>query len=375
MMNGMPYSSAFCLLLAACLAPVQAGQASSPRLRGFATDATGSALPGVVVAVAAPGGPPSRAITDVAGWFTVTGLTPSRYHLTASLPGFRTVTRPDLLLNEGTDLTLELEMQVARLQEVEHVTLPPGTLTQPSGIRGTVSDTCGATIPGADITLTAESGRDVGRTTSDVDGTFRLKVAQPGSYQLSATLSGFRTFTQSDVAVEPGGQTPVDILLHIGWRVDMGPWVTPGDLRAAARSADAIVYLRIERVRGPREVCGVASQYQARPIDVIKRDSRGQPGDRFELLQQGSGTVSADGTAHPDERPYAEGDEFVALLTWNDRRQVFIRLAGPVYMIPIHDGRVAAGARVPGVTPDMTVNDLLATLRDRSDAGLPPIRR
>jgi hypothetical protein len=232
----------------------------------------------------------------------------------------------------------------------------------PSPITGTVTDTCDAAMPGVDVTVKSSDGLVVGRAVSGADGAFRIPDVEPGHYAVTASEVGFRTFSDPDVAVGKGWDARLRIRLRIAFRVELGP-VTSGDIFHAARSADAIVHLRIERVRGAREVCGVATQYQARVVEPVKRDPRGGPAGKFELLQQGSGRVSADGVAHPDEASYSEGDEFVALLTWNNHHRAFLRLTGRVYMIPIRDGKVSRDVRVAGVTAGMPVGELLEKLK------------
>jgi hypothetical protein len=180
---------------------------------------------------------------------------------------------------------------------------------------------------------------------------------------VSASFAGFRAFSDADVQVVSGFDTTLAIRLHMAARADVGPWVTSGDVFQTARLADAIVHLRIERVRGVREVCGVATEYEASVIELVKSHPEGGPAATFEFLQQGSGSVSAEGFAYPDEARYSVGDEFVALLGWSNRLRAFLRSTGPVYMIRIRDGKVAPDVRTPGATPGMAVRELLEKLK------------
>src|SRR5688572_10138477 len=62
---------------------------------GVATDASGSAIPGVTVTATPAGreGGAAVAVTDMAGAFHLTGLKPGAYEIEATLDGFQTIAR------------------------------------------------------------------------------------------------------------------------------------------------------------------------------------------------------------------------------------------------------------------------------------------
>ena len=350
-------------LLGLYLALLLANRQPVATLRVFVADAAGQPLPGVEIVARPAAGSAARAVTDGAGWVELGNLTPGHYRVTASLGGFETITRPDVALGNASDVTLELETKVLLSGDIDVIPPDPAKLRGPVAIRGTVTDTCGAVVPGTDVQIRGDDGKTVRRAVSAADGAFVFPDLPPGHYTATASLAGFRTFSDADVQVARGFDTRLDIRLHIASREDVGPWITFGDVFQAARRAPIIVHLRIERVRGVREVCAVAVEYQASVIHVVKADREGGPSSRFELLQQGSGSVSPDGSPRPDEPRYSVGDQFVALLAWNPRLRAFTRFAGPVYMIPIRDGRVAANLRTAGVAEGMSVSELLARLK------------
>src|SRR2546428_235089 len=81
---------------------------------------------------------------------------------------------------------------------------------------GNVTDETGAAIPGAMVTIThRETGasRDVA---TDAAGAYRFPTVQSGTYTITVKLTGFRTFTRSDVQLTLNNVTRVDAPLQVG---------------------------------------------------------------------------------------------------------------------------------------------------------------
>jgi len=112
---------AFLLLLAPALAFAQAGGAS---LAGTVKDASGAVLPGVTVEASSPAltEKTRSAVTDGSGQYRIIDLPPGTYTLTATLPGFNTVQRTDLVLSGSVTMTIAIDMKVGALQETITVT-------------------------------------------------------------------------------------------------------------------------------------------------------------------------------------------------------------------------------------------------------------
>jgi hypothetical protein len=79
-------------------------------------------------------------------------------------------------------------------------------------IEGTVKDPSGAVLPGATVEARAASGAVVS-TVSDEMGVFRFPSVAPGTYTVSANLSGFRPQTIENVQVGLGQIKKVDFTL------------------------------------------------------------------------------------------------------------------------------------------------------------------
>jgi iron complex outermembrane receptor protein/vitamin B12 transporter len=71
------------------------------------------------------------------------------------------------------------------------------------GITGTVSDSLGAVVPAATVTL-FQNGKDIASTTSDANGKFHFKIAQAGRYAVRAEGKTFADGCSAEVYAEPG---------------------------------------------------------------------------------------------------------------------------------------------------------------------------
>ncbi|MCA1584718.1 MAG: carboxypeptidase-like regulatory domain-containing protein, partial [Acidobacteria bacterium] len=108
------------VLGAPCLAFAQSTNAT---IDGVVRDPNAGVLPGVTMTVANDATGLSRTVvTGERGAYRVTELPPGRYTLRAELPGFATVERAGVVLSLGANLTLDLEMKVAALEETVTVT-------------------------------------------------------------------------------------------------------------------------------------------------------------------------------------------------------------------------------------------------------------
>ena len=80
-------------------------------------------------------------------------------------------------------------------------------------LTGTVSDSSGALIPGVDVTAkNINTGIADTRLTNET-GNFVFPSLQPGTYTLSATLSGFRTASYNNVVLGQGQQVRLNFSL------------------------------------------------------------------------------------------------------------------------------------------------------------------
>ncbi len=82
-------------------------------------------------------------------------------------------------------------------------------------IVGTVTDSTGAILPGAQVKVTSSATGQVKSVTTDKSGSYRVPLLSPGQYKVSATATGFETSTEN-VSVSAGAITQVSISLTVG---------------------------------------------------------------------------------------------------------------------------------------------------------------
>src|SRR5947207_11617535 len=85
-----------------------------------------------------------------------------------------------------------------------------------AAVRGVVTDASGGAIPGATVTVT-ESDRNVPHTvTTDNAGRYVVTALPPGEYTLSVELSGFKTYTHTNIPLAVQQQATFDVALDVG---------------------------------------------------------------------------------------------------------------------------------------------------------------
>src|SRR5450759_2104620 len=65
-----------------------------------------------------------------------------------------------------------------------------------AGLQGTVKDPSGATVANANVEISGASLLGVRKMKTDDSGEYRVTALPPGTYTLTVTAPGFRTFKQ-----------------------------------------------------------------------------------------------------------------------------------------------------------------------------------
>src|SRR6266581_3465778 len=95
----------------------------------------------------------------------------------------------------------------------------PSAFAQGVGaIGGTITDSSGAVLPGASVTLSNPRGSIGGsqEAVTDARGTFQFIRLVPGTYTVKAELGGFRSATEENIVVNADATARVDLKLDIG---------------------------------------------------------------------------------------------------------------------------------------------------------------
>ncbi len=82
-------------------------------------------------------------------------------------------------------------------------------------ILGTVKDAEGV-VPGATITITNLDTRASQRLVTNTAGYFEAPLLQPGSYEVTVTMTGFKTLTQTGLVLAVGQQLSLALKIDVG---------------------------------------------------------------------------------------------------------------------------------------------------------------
>ena len=97
------------------------------------------------------------------------------------------------------------------------VLAPVASLAQTTAqITGRVTDASGAVVPGVDVTLTNLDTGVARFAVTNESGAYAFPSLSPGPYRLQAALQGFRTFAQTDIVLQVGGNVVIDPALEAG---------------------------------------------------------------------------------------------------------------------------------------------------------------
>src|SRR5262245_30360275 len=85
---------------------------------------------------------------------------------------------------------------------------------------GTVHDSTGAVVPGGAVTVVNTGTAQSLSVTTDSTGSYSFPNLLPGSYDVTITAKGFRSYTQKDVAVIVNTVRREDVTLEVGQLAD-----------------------------------------------------------------------------------------------------------------------------------------------------------
>ena len=83
-------------------------------------------------------------------------------------------------------------------------------------VRGTVTDSSGASIPGATVTMTNDGTQISEKAITDQMGRYIFQVLKPASYTAAVESQGFKTVVRKNIILRVGDQTDIDFSLQVG---------------------------------------------------------------------------------------------------------------------------------------------------------------
>ena len=83
-------------------------------------------------------------------------------------------------------------------------------------IAGVVTDSSGAAIPNATVTVKSTALMAARTTNTGADGAYLFDLLPPGTYEVNVTFSGFKGFSETGVVLNAGFTATVNAKLQVG---------------------------------------------------------------------------------------------------------------------------------------------------------------
>ncbi|HXG54307.1 MAG TPA: carboxypeptidase regulatory-like domain-containing protein [Vicinamibacterales bacterium] len=226
-----------------------------------------------------------------------------------------TETRPGTLFSSGAWRVTAFVAGAWLLAASAYAQIPTGT------ILGGVKDAQGAVVPGATVTATNTGTQFSRSATTDLEGQYQLALLPVGDYAVQISMSGFKTFARTGIALEVGRNARVDATIELGNFSEVVSIV--GDAPLIETTSGAL-----SRTVGQNEVLnlplvnrdlyallsltgGVSSNDSSNSLGgpeqltTINGSSRAQMGSVNFQLDGGNNTAGLRGTGNPAPNPEA----------------------------------------------------------------------
>jgi hypothetical protein len=198
----------------------------------------------------------------------------------------------------------------------------------PGGVTGTVKEVEAGPLPGVQVTIDGLKTHDQMKT--DANGKFEFAGLSAGTYNLKAELSDHVADTKQ-VTVPRGATAAADFVLHPAC-LEEGSYVD-GGIIWGLQAAQAVLDVRLDAVSEPdrwivNDQCIVAIDHTATVLSI---------------LNMGPDSGSIKKTIHivRDGRVgWKPGEEYIAFVRWEPAIGRYRPIAGPIFMIPVLDGKV-----------------------------------
>ncbi len=159
-------------------------------IAGNVKSSAGQNLSGAVISTSTGG---YSATTDSSGNYTIPGVAPGVYNISASKSGYNQSTQTGRTVTANQTTTVNFTL----------TPVPPGTLV------GTVRSASGEALPSATVTLTPGGAW----ATTDASGGYSIGNLSPGVYTATATKQGYMDASAS-VTIQSGSTTTHDFSLY-----------------------------------------------------------------------------------------------------------------------------------------------------------------
>ena len=109
-----------------------------------------------------------------------------------------------------------LRLAIAAFVVFFSVSMASAQNTTVGAITGTVTDSTGAVVPNATVTVTNQGTKDTRTATSTAKGFYTVENLPDGNYTVTTTLAGFQQSTISNLHLDPGQRRGQDVKLTVG---------------------------------------------------------------------------------------------------------------------------------------------------------------
>jgi hypothetical protein len=85
-----------------------------------------------------------------------------------------------------------------------------------TAILGTITDSTGAVVANAMVTITQEATGVKRQTTSNAEGKYEVRYLVPGEYVVDVRAGGFRTARTGKLTIQINQQARIDVTMQVG---------------------------------------------------------------------------------------------------------------------------------------------------------------
>jgi protocatechuate 3,4-dioxygenase beta subunit len=200
------------------------GADNAASITGTVTDVAGKNVDGATISITNDSGVSKTAVTDKQGKYRVDDIAPGTYSIAVTAQGFKPFEVKDISLVAGDvvplDVALEpgaaappVQTKAGQTSKGVAAKTVPAKSAKTAAMNGTVTDMAGAAIAGASVSVTNASGFSQ-TAVADAKGNYSIAGLPAGTYDVSATAKGFKTFQAPGVSLEAGGSLPLDVSME-----------------------------------------------------------------------------------------------------------------------------------------------------------------
>jgi len=85
-----------------------------------------------------------------------------------------------------------------------------------SRVTGTVTDSTGSVVPGAQVVIRNVQTGQVTAAETNQSGVYTISFLNPGQYELTCEQAGFKRFARAGIVLETGTTATIDVRLDLG---------------------------------------------------------------------------------------------------------------------------------------------------------------